>query len=227
MDFLTRTIEALTQLDTLQASQLTTVLLIIGILAFMWLWNKRQKQTAGRVELATKSQDTQRLAQTDINLKLINLVQAQVDNNEAITLQMTKNEESYRDVGKLIGGLTTALTKFTRTISDKMEGFGKSIEELEATIITHIEQEQRNHDALISSQSFHSDGVTGLRNEISALTGQISVLINSIHTRDTANSDVGLKVDNLASEVRLLTQAVEARQAITENENKPLEASNE
>ncbi len=92
MDFLTRTIEALTQLDTLQASQLTTLLMIIGILAFMWLWNKRQKQTVNRVELASKSQTAQQVAQTDINLKLINLVQAQVDNNEAITLQMRKNE---------------------------------------------------------------------------------------------------------------------------------------
>jgi hypothetical protein len=210
--------EKLLGLDPGTAAGITLVLIFASVFIGVWKFSSSTKVRNAQLALAAQAQTAHQSAQIDINMKLIGLVKAQVDNNEAITQQMKKNEESYREVGKLISSLTSALTTFTRTVSDKMEGFGDSIKELESTIITHIEQEGRHHQAIVSSQTFNADGLTGLRNEISALTSQITALVNLTNTQDTA--DVGKKVDNLANEVRLLTQAVEAKQIKIENESK-------
>jgi len=200
-------IETMLNIEPGQAAFLTlfvaalTVFLIVfygGRIAQSYLKAKNEQ-----IKTVAQSQAVERQAQTEFNLQLLQLAQAQMDNFEAIAKQMEKNEKTNREVGKLITALTETLSIFTRTIS-------QSLETLETTLMNHIEQNQLRHNALVTGQDYQTEGVTGVRNEISALTKQIETLVLLMNQREGVDKDFTTSFVLVANRLEQATLAVEA-----------------
>jgi hypothetical protein len=201
-----------------------TLLIFFSTLFFIVVYGGRilRDYLQGKIKQANAAATAQaddRQSQTEFNKMLVGLVQDQVDNNTIIAetnaliaKEMTAINESNRENGHLIVSLTEALTTFTSSIVDKVDGFGDSINELEDTIMSHLAQSTRHNDD-------SKDSMEALRKNIEDLTKQMQLLVDELRQKREVNGDIVARFDVVASRLEQATQAASTKEETIDKDN--------